>query len=427
MRNASPAPLPLRSRSLAVLAVLAALCLAASGAAAQQGGRTDDSGWDTTLARGDAYDLVFETSEGTFMSLDVSPDGSALVFDLLGHIYRMPISGGQAESLTQDSGVAMNYHPRWSPDGETIAFVSDRGGQSNLWLMDADGGNPRAVHQDPNARVATPAWLPNGQGIVARSFTLSQPRRSGLYLFHPEGGSGVELVGNDYPRAGWPAPSAHGSLYFHFAPSSERDLVRGAMQIRELDLETGKVYDVTEGQSQQQYQGSSGGAIAPEPSSDGRWLAFARRIPGGTISFKGHRFGPRTALFLRDLQTGAERLLADPIETDAAEGMKTERVLPGYSWTPEQLGALRAARRPDRPGGRHQRGHRGSAVRGRGAPPGFRAGPREVRHLGRHLPGADDPLAGRFPGRLGSGFPRRRPALPDGASGRDSGAFGGGR
>ena len=143
------------------------------------------------------------------------------------------------------------------------------------------------------------------------------------------------MDGAEYGRASWPAPSKNGTLYFHFAPSSERDLVRGAMQIRELDLETGKVFDVTEGQSQQQYQGSSGGAIAPEPSPDGRWLAFARRIPGGTISFKGHRFGPRTALFLRDLHTGAERLLADPIETDLAEGMKTERVLPGYSWSPD--------------------------------------------------------------------------------------------
>ena len=125
---------------------------------------------------------------------------------------------------------------------------------------------------------------------VSRSASRAVP---GSTCSTPRAGSGVELVGSDYPRAGWPAPSAHGSLYFHFAPSSERDLVRGAMQIRELDLETGKVYDVTEGQSQQQYQGSSGGAIAPEPSPDGRWLAFARRIPGGTISFKGHRFGPR--------------------------------------------------------------------------------------------------------------------------------------
>lgn len=318
---------PLLSAALAFVALPAQ-------AAGQSSGKTDDSGWDTTLARGDAWDLEFETSSGTFLSIDVSPDGSTLVFDLLGHLYRLPSEGGRAECLTQDSGVAVNYHPRFSPDGGTIAFISDRGGQANLWLMDADGGDPRPVHEDGESRVVTPAWLPDGRGIVARRSTLSRPRASGLYLFHPEGGSGVELVGDDFPRAGWPAPSPDGAgLYFHFAPSRERDPVRGAMQIRRLDLSSGAVYEVTAGQSQQQYQGSSGGAIAPEPSPDGRYLAFARRIPGGVISWKGHRFGPRTALFLRDLATGAERLLADPIETDMAEGMKTERVLPGYAWT----------------------------------------------------------------------------------------------
>ncbi len=301
-----------------------------------QGGLTDDSGWDPTLARGDAYEVAFETSEGTWMSLDVSPDGRNLVFDLLGHVYRVPATGGRAECLTQDSGVAVNYHPRWSPDGTTIAFVSDRGGQANLWLMDADGGDPRPVHEDGNSRVATPAWLPDGKGIVVRHFTLSAPRRSGLTLFHPEGGSGVPLLGEDRARASWPAPDPDGTgLYFHYSPTSERDPIRGGMQIQRFDLRTGMTEDVTAGEAQQQYQGSSGGAIAPEPSPDGRFLAFARRIPGGTISFKGHRFGPRTALFLRDLATGAERLLADPIETDVAEGMKVERVLPGYSWAPD--------------------------------------------------------------------------------------------
>ncbi len=76
---------------------------------------------------------------------------------------------------------------------------------------------------------------------------------------------------------------------------------------------------------------SSGGGAAPEVSPDGRWLAFARHIPDGTLSFKGHKFGPRTALWLRDLRTGAERLLMDPIEPMVGLG-KTLGNLPRYKW-----------------------------------------------------------------------------------------------
>ena len=85
---------------------------------------------------------------------------------------------------------------------------------------------------------------------------------------------------------------------------------------------------------------------------------------------------------------------------------------------PGQFRHLRAAGRPDRQGGRRERRYRGSPVRRRGAPPGLRTGPRRVRHLGGHLPGADGPLAGGFSGRFGGGLPRRRAALPDDAAGR---------
>jgi hypothetical protein len=108
--------------------------------------------WDTTKARGATREIDFDTSEGTWMSLDASPDGKWIIFDLLGHVYRVPATGGKAECLTQNSGIALNQTPHFSPDGKTIAFISDRKGQNNLWLMDADGKNPRSVYIDNTKR-----------------------------------------------------------------------------------------------------------------------------------------------------------------------------------------------------------------------------------------------------------------------------------
>src|SRR5580704_1482022 len=177
--------------------LLAATLLVPACAAAQEKPAPE---WDTTEARGQTRDIDFDTSEGTWMSLDVSPDGKWIVFDLLGHVYRMPATGGKAECLTQDSGIALNMTPRFSPDGKTIAFISDRKGQNNLWLMDADGKNPRAVATDKTLRALSPVWSPDGNYIIVQR---QGTRRGGspfawsLVMYHKDGGSGVVLVSDD--------------------------------------------------------------------------------------------------------------------------------------------------------------------------------------------------------------------------------------
>src|ERR1700687_1314444 len=65
--------------------------------------------------------LSFSTTEGTWLSLDVSPDGKRIVFDLLGHLYVLPIEGGEAKQITR--GMGFDSQPRYSPDGSMIVFV----------------------------------------------------------------------------------------------------------------------------------------------------------------------------------------------------------------------------------------------------------------------------------------------------------------
>ncbi|HEY2027125.1 MAG TPA: hypothetical protein VGG78_08955 [Gemmatimonadaceae bacterium] len=176
------------------LALAAVLGCAAVAVGQQAASPQRSESWDATLPRGTTREIDFTTSEGTWMSTDISPDGRWVVFDLLGHIYRVPAEGGTAEALTQGSGVALNFHPRISPDGKTIAFISDRSGQNNLWLMDADGSHPRAVFTDLNVRASEPAWTPDGQFIVVHREAIPPSNRpattggNGLWIYHRDGG-----------------------------------------------------------------------------------------------------------------------------------------------------------------------------------------------------------------------------------------------
>ena len=312
--------------------------------------------WDVTQPRGKTRDIDFTTSEGTWMSADLSPDRTWIAFDLLGHVYRMPVAGGEATVLTQNSGVALNFQPRISPDGKSIAFITDRRGQYNLWVMNADGSNPHAIFTELNATALEPAWTPDGNFIIVkkggRGGGEGGAPPGGIWMYHKDGGQGVQLVGPPAGGAGgggggggggqpngapgWPTISGDGRyLYYQVTmPVDDRQPLSGAIQIRRFEFKTGETVDVTAGESSGAAAGrfSSGGAAAPEISPDGRWLAFARQIPDGTLEFKGHKYGPRTALWLRDMKTGAERLVMDPIEPMIPGGSKALGVLPRYRW-----------------------------------------------------------------------------------------------
>jgi Tol biopolymer transport system component len=307
----------------------------ASGLAGQQ----PDSSWDVTKPRGQTREIEFTVSEGTWTQLDVSADGQWVVFDLLGQIYRVRATGGEAECLTQNSGIAINYQPRFSPDGKAIAFISDRKGQTNLWIMDADGANPRQVVDDQTGLMRSPVWTADGQYLIVMK-TTGFANRS-LVMYHRDGGQGIELVKGEAGKApSRPTTSADGLFVYYDLYTArptgfwgQEDVLKGSIQLSRYDLRTGDVRAITAGEAAQQDRSTSGGAYAAEPSPDGRYLAFLRKVPGGTLVYKGQRFGPRSALWIRDLRLGTERLLMDPVEMDLAEeSIPINGSYPGYRW-----------------------------------------------------------------------------------------------
>lgn len=311
-------------KALHLSAAIAALAL--SMPALAQGKPADKTAsWDVNAPPMKTRTIPIKVDEGTWMNLDVSPDGSRIVFDLLGDIYTMPMSGGAATRIAE--GLAYEQHPRFSPDGNRIAFTSDRGGGDNIWVMNADGSDKRQLTKETFRLLNNPSWSPDGQYIVARKhFTTGRSLGTGeLWLYHISGGNGVPLVKRPsevhQKELGEPmfAPDGKGIFYskdatggpiFEYAQDSNGQL----FVIERYDMATGKVERVT---------GGPGGAARPQPSPDGRYLAFVRRERA------------KTKLYVRDMQTGEERKIYDAMDRDVQETWAVHGVYPNMGWTPD--------------------------------------------------------------------------------------------
>ena len=140
-----------------------------------------------------ANTIGFETDEGSWISLDVSPSGDSLVFELLGDLYELPIEGGKARLLVGGSGFASQ--PRFSPDGNKLVFVSDRTGEDNLWLASADGTDLRQITQRNDGELISPSWSPDGQTIYVSQLQSRRSMNSNVELWaYPVDGSGAAKV-----------------------------------------------------------------------------------------------------------------------------------------------------------------------------------------------------------------------------------------
>ncbi len=301
-----------------VLALLAAL--PAGAADPPQDAKKKDPAADINKPRADARRLAFSSSEATWASLDVSPDGTTIVFDLLGDIYALPIGGGTAKALT--SGPAWDSQPRFSPDGKTIAFTSDRGGIDNIWLMDADGKSPEALTSEKDFYLRCPAWTPDGRYVIARK---EDGKKAGippveLWIYHREGGgSGIKLTSSDdVHNSGGAAVSPDGkSIYFSARVrkfSYVPNLNDGLWQIWRYDRDLAQTFPVASG---------FGGAVRPAISPDGKTLTFISRRDDDTC------------IVARDLATGSERILARGVTRDEMEGFASLDLWPGYAFTPD--------------------------------------------------------------------------------------------
>jgi imidazolonepropionase-like amidohydrolase/Tol biopolymer transport system component len=279
--------------------------------------------WDVSNPPGPAKDATIDVTTGTWMSVDVSPDGREVVFDLLGDLYVMPIAGGEARALT--TGVAWDMQPKFSPNGRWIAFTSDRGGGDNIWIVDRNGSNPRQVTKETFRLLNSPSWSPDSEYIVARKhFTGTRSLGAGeMWLYHRSGGEGVQLTKRRTQQkdSGEPAFSPDGR-YLYFSDDTtpgeifeySKDPNTQIYAIQRLDRRTGEVSPYVTG---------PGGSIRPTPSPDGKSLAFVRRV----------RY--KSTLFVRDLESGRETPVYDGLDRDMQETWAVHGVYPAMAWTPD--------------------------------------------------------------------------------------------
>ena len=282
--------------------------------------------WDITNPRGATIRQVpIRTDEGTWIDVDVSPDGRTLAFALLGDIYTMPIAGGRPTRIAE--GLAWEIQPRFSPDGSRIAFTSDRNGADNIWVMNADGSDKRRVTKEDFRLLNQPTWSPDGRYIAAKKhFTTERSAGTGeVWLYHISGGGGVALVerANEalQKELGEPVYAPDGSaIYytrnvspgaiFQYAQDSQQSL----FEIEKYDLATGEVTTAVSGY---------GGSVRPQPSPDGKYLSFVRRDRD------------QSQLWVKDLSSGEERMIYGSLDLDLQETWAVYGVYPGMDWTPD--------------------------------------------------------------------------------------------
>ena len=255
--------------------------------------------------------IPLKTSEGTWTSVNISPDGKTLVFDLMGDIYTLPVEGGKATAITK--GLPYDNHPSFSPDGKRILFISDRSGAENLWYIDTEKKDTVALTDDNNQNFPGAVYTPDGNYIV---YTKGR-RNTKLYLMHKNGGAGTQLIAMPATlKTIDPAVSADGRYIYYSSRTSawNYNAMLPQYNIGVYDREKGTTRSIAS---------RYGSAFTPVLSKDGKWLVY------------GSRFEDKTGLIKRNLATGEENWLAYPVQRDDQESIAVLGVLPAMTFTPD--------------------------------------------------------------------------------------------
>ena len=268
--------------------------------------------------------ISFSADEGTWVSLDVSPDGKEIIFDLLGHLYVLPISGGSAHQIT--NGMEFDSQPRYSPDGNRIVYVSDRSGSDNVWVSSKDGSWKVSITHSQRLAYVSPLWTPDGSHVIVSQIDSASDRlTNSLWIYDVRGGSGREISKKTDDVLG-AAISRDGAELYYARNNMPRQWPYVNMRAWQIGLQ-----HVGHGESEVMTQ-EPGGAVRPALSPDGRFIVY------------GSRFRGQTGLRLRDIQTGKTSWLAFPIDRDDQEtfGIHSQDLLPGYSFTPDGKNVIAA-------------------------------------------------------------------------------------
>jgi imidazolonepropionase-like amidohydrolase/Tol biopolymer transport system component len=279
--------------------------------------------WDVNKPGTPNSTYEMDTDEGTWMNLDVSPDGKTIVFDLLGDIYSMGINGGNAKLLR--GGHAFEIQPRFSPDGKQICFTSDAGGGDNIWTMNTDGSDAKQVTEESFRLLNNSIWTDDGEYLIARKhFTSRRSLGAGeLWMYHKTGGSGVQITSrkNDQQDLGEPCISPDGR-YIYFSEDMypggyfqyNKDPNQQIYVIKRFDRENGETETLI---------GGPGGAFRPQISPDGKTLAFVRRVR------------TKSVLYLYDFESGIQKPVYDQLSKDQQEAWAIFGVYSNFNWCPD--------------------------------------------------------------------------------------------